>query len=266
VGIDEKLAALERIVSATGGACLAFSGGADSTFLARVASRVLGERFLAVTAASETYPARERRQAVDLAARLGFRHAVIETSELGLPGFRTNPPDRCYHCKKELFTRLRKVAEREGLPALLDGQNADDAGDYRPGARAAAELDVKSPLREAGLAKAEIRELSRREGLPTWDKPALACLASRFPYGREITAESLARVEAAEEYLRGLGLGQLRVRHHGDIARIEVKPADMAALAGAEREGVVRRLRELGYAYVSLDLEGYRTGSMNEVL
>ena len=261
-----RLAKLRRRLAALGSACLAYSGGADSTFLAAVAGEVLGERFLAVTAASETYPAAERRAARALARRLGFRHKVIRTGELGIAGFSANPPERCYHCKRELFTRLRAVAAAEGLSALIDGQNADDAADYRPGTRAAAELGVVSPLREAGLTKRQIRELSRERGLPTWDKPAQACLASRFPYGREITAAGLRRVDAAERFLRTLGPAQLRVRDHGDVARIEVPPKAIAGLAGPLRLKIVRRLKQLGYAYVALDLQGYRTGSMNEVL
>ncbi len=262
-----KLAALSERLAELKGACLAYSGGADSTFLACVAGEVLGEKFLAVTAASETYPERERREAEELAKKHGFRHVVVSTSELGIPGFKDNPPDRCYYCKRELFERLRKIAGREGLETLLDGQNADDVSDYRPGARAAEELGVLSPLKEVGLTKAEIRILSKERGLATWSKPAFACLASRFPYGQEISAEKLNRVGAAEEFLRSLGLGQLRVRDdQGTTARIEVPPEDIGELLGERREEIVTRFKELGYKYVSLDLEGYRTGSMNEVL
>jgi uncharacterized protein len=235
-----------------------------------VAAEVLGDRLLAVTAVSETYPESERREAGRLARRLGLRHRFIRTSELGIPGFSSNPPDRCYHCKRELFgklARLARVARREGFAALLDGQNADDTADYRPGARAAAELGVLSPLKAAGLTKREIRELSREMGLPTWKKPAQACLASRFPYGEAITVEKLGRVAAAEEFLRRLGLGQLRVRDHGRLARIEVPAQDIARLAAPRtRSKVVARLKKLGYTWVALDLQGYRTGSMNEVL
>jgi len=262
-----KLARLERMLRRLGSACLAYSGGVDSTFLAAVAAEALGPRFLAVTAASETYPERERREARSLAHRLGFRHRVIRTGELARRAFSANPPDRCYHCKRELFGKLRKLARRQGLAHLLDGQNADDRADYRPGAAAAAELGVLSPLQAAGLTKREIRELSRARGLPTWAKPAQACLASRIPYGQAITAERLRRVAAAEEFLRSLGLGQLRVRDHGRLARIEVPAADVAGLARpAVRARIVRRLKRLGYAWVALDLQGYRTGAMNEVL
>ncbi len=262
-----KLEKLRRHLQQIGGACLAYSGGVDSAFLASVAAEVLGRHFLAVTAASETYPESERREAGRLARRLGFRHRFIKTSELGIPGFSTNPPDRCYHCKKELFGKLARIARRAGFAVLLDGQNADDVADYRPGARAAAELGVVSPLKAAGLRKDEIRELSRERGLPTWKKPAQACLASRFPYGESITREKLARVAAAEEFLRGLGLGQLRVRDHDKLARIEVPAEDVARLAGPNlRARIVARLKKLGYAWVALDLQGYRTGSMNETL
>lgn len=262
-----KLAALVEKLGKLKSACLAYSGGADSTFLACVAGEVLGEKFLAVTAASETYPERERREAEEFAKKYGFRHVVVQTSELGIPGFSDNPPDRCYYCKKELFGTLKSIADREGIETLLDGQNADDVSDYRPGARAAEELEVISPLKEVGLTKAEIRVLSKERGLPTWSKPAFACLASRFPYGQEINAENLTRVGAAEDFLRSLGLGQLRVRDdRGTTARIEVPPEDIGGLIAERREEIVKRLKELGYKYVSVDLEGYRTGSMNEVL
>jgi len=264
---ERRLEKLRRRLAELDSACLAYSGGVDSTFLAAVAAGVLGRRFLAVTAASETYPESERREALALARRLGFRHRMIRTSELGIAGFSANPPDRCYHCKRELFGKLVRLARREGLAAMLDGQNADDTADYRPGARAAAELGVLSPLKEAGLTKRDIRALSRRMGLPTWKKPAQACLASRFPYGQSITREKLGRVAAAEEFLRGLGLGQLRVRDHGRLARIEVPAADIARLAAPRlRSRLTAALRRLGYTWVALDLQGYRTGSMNEAL
>jgi len=262
-----KLAALIQRLTELGSAALAYSGGVDSTFLAHVAGEVLGEKFLAVTAASETYPQRERREAEKIAAEYGWRHMVVPTSELGISGFSDNTPNRCYYCKKELMTRLKRIAERYGVEHLLDGQNADDVADYRPGAKAAEELGVLSLLKDVGLTKAEIRKLSRERGLPTWDKPAYACLASRFPYGQAITAEKLNRVAAAEEVLRSMGLGQLRVRDDAGVtARIEVPLEDISRLAAELREEVVRRFKVLGYKYVSLDLEGYRTGSMNEVL
>jgi len=262
-----RLAALVERLGGLGSALLAYSGGVDSTFLAHVAGEVLGEGFLAVTAASETYPERERRKAEEFAKQFGFQHVTVSTSELGIAGFSENPPDRCYYCKKELFETLKRIAGTRGIAHVLDGQNADDADDYRPGAKAARELGVISPLKDAGLTKDEIRELSRERGLPTWNKPAYACLASRFPYGQKITAEKLDRVGTAEEALRSMGLVQLRVRDdRGTTARIEVPPEDISRLAGELRGEIVRRLKALGYKYVSLDLEGYRTGSMNEVL
>lgn len=264
--LAEKHAALEQILRDTGGCLVGFSGGVDSTLLVAVAAAVLGNRVLAVTATSETYPEREYREATELAARFGVRHLTVVSEELDLPGFAENPVDRCYHCKKELFGKLCGIAAREGLPAVVDGSNRDDRGDYRPGRRALAELGVRSPLEEAGFTKDDVRALSRELGLPTWDKPAFACLSSRFPYGTAITREKVSQVGRAEESLRELGLRVLRVRHHGDVARIEVGPGEFNRVAGELRDEVVTRVREAGYAYVALDLQGYRTGAMNEVL
>ncbi|TAK27189.1 MAG: ATP-dependent sacrificial sulfur transferase LarE [Chloroflexota bacterium] len=264
---NEKLDKLKRILIDIESAVLGFSGGVDSSFLLRVAHDVLGDKLLAVTANSETYPAEELAEARDIARTVGAQHVVIDTHELDNPCFAANPPDRCYYCKHELFDELRKIADARGLKHVLDATNLDDVADFRPGRRAAAELAVRSPLKEAGLTKTEIRKYSAYLGLPTWNKPAAACLSSRFPYGAQITREGLSQVGRAETVLRGLGFGQLRVRHHDRIARIEVEPGDFQQLLDPQqRLRVVEALRELGYSYVTLDLAGYRTGSMNEVL
>jgi uncharacterized protein len=246
---------------------VAYSGGVDSTLLLKIAREVLGERTVAVTVASPLYPARETQQARELAARLGARHLVIEHDPLANSTFIENPPQRCYWCKKELFQRLAELAREQGCGCVVDGANHDDLRDFRPGAQAARECGVRSPLQEAGLTKEEIRAFSRALDLPTWDKPSLACIASRFPYGMRITREALEQVAAAEELLRDSGFGQLRVRHHGTTARIEVPQAVMARLLDEQlRSRVISGLKRLGYTYVTLDLEGYRSGSMNEVL
>lgn len=245
---------------------VAFSGGVDSAFLLQAALNALGpENVLAVTADSETYPVRERDAAVALANRLGSRHQVISTSELSIPGYAENPVNRCYFCRFDLFTHLIPIAREHGLNAVIFGAIADDLGDYRPGLQAAAEKGVYAPLQTVMLWKREIRTLSKRMGLPTWDKPSLACLSSRIPYGQKITKEKLSMVEQAEVFLYDLGFKQVRVRHHELIARIEV-PFEQMAEVVAVSDLIVTKLRKIGYQYVSLDLQGYRTGSMNEVI
>jgi len=263
----QKQEQLRRDLAATGGLVVAFSGGVDSSYLLKVAHDVLGDRVLAVTARSSTYPEREYREATAFCARFGIPHRTVVSEELEVEGFADNPPDRCYLCKRELFTKLAAVAGEAGATRVAEGSNADDVSDYRPGLRAVAELDVLSPLRTAGLTKAEIRALSKEHGLPTWDKPAYACLSSRFPYGERITPEKLRQVDGAEQYLLDRGFRQIRVRHHGDVARIELGPDEIVRFV-TEGHGapVLARFRELGFKYAALDVAGYRTGSMNDTL
>jgi uncharacterized protein len=261
---DRYDALLERIGD-LGSVLVAYSGGIDSTLLAFSAHAVLGDRCKAVLASSDTYPASEVLHARTLASALGFNLLEVETYELSDPCFAANTPDRCYHCKNELFSLLARVAEVQGLAWVADGTNADDLSDFRPGLKAAAENGVVSPLADVGLTKAQIRELSASLGLPNWNKPSMACLASRIPYGEPITEDALVRVGLAEDALRGLGLNQFRVRAHGDLARIEIAPDEMDR-AWALRSTMSDAVRAAGFTYVAQDLRGYRTGSMNEVL
>jgi uncharacterized protein len=270
VALETKLARLQSIIREARPAIVAYSGGVDSTFVAAVARGVLGDSALAITGVSPSIPPSEVEEAKALARQIGIAHELIDTREMDDPEYVKNNPDRCFHCKDELYGRLTVIARERGFAAVLDGCNLDDTGDFRPGRRAAAQHGVRSPLLEAGLTKAEIRELSRERDLPTWDKPAMACLSSRIPYGTPVTVEALSSVDQAEAYLRSLGLRQLRVRHHvlpsGDtIARVETDDAG-TAIALRNREAIAGRLKELGYLYVTLDLAGYRTGSLNEAL
>lgn len=265
--MKRKFEKLRKILFDMESVLIAYSGGVDSTFLLKVAKDVLGKNVIAVTGVSATYTLHEKAYAKNMAERLHARHLIIKTDELSNPRFKRNPADRCYWCKKELFFKLKNLANKYKLNYVLDGSNYDDIKDFRPGARAEKEFGIRSPLREAGLTKKEIRALSKRLGLSTWDKPSLACLSSRFPYGTKITLENLARINKAEDFLRTSGMRQIRVRHHDTIARIETDTYNIARFADEKfRKKVVARLKNLGYTYVTVDLEGYRTGSMNPTI
>ena len=265
--IEQKWDRLRTLLRGMNHAVVAYSGGVDSSLLLRASAEVMGHRLLAVTAVSETYPPGELDAAKEFARTLGVPHRIIHTHELSSEEFALNSPERCYFCKKELYGRLKKIAEAEGISCILDGSNTDDLGDYRPGRKAAEEFSVRSPLVESGLSKSDVRELSRFLNLPMWDKPSLACLSSRIPYGTRITPDIIRTVQSAEDCLRGLGFRQLRVRHHGEIARIEIdRDAFGHILSDEALEKVTEALKGLGYSYVCLDLEGYRTGSMNAAL
>ena len=263
----EKYENLLASLRALGSALVAFSGGVDSAFLMHAAREALGDSVVAVTAASPLFPEREQRDAEAFCRERGIRQVVFPTRELETEAFTRNPPNRCYLCKRALFGQILEIQREQGFAAVLEGSNVDDEGDYRPGMQAVKELGILSPLRACGFAKADIRALSRQFGLPTWDKPSFACLASRFPYGDAITPEKLGSVDRAEQLLLDLGFAQVRVRVHGNLARIELPPEQFPRFLQPDvREQVARAFREIGFAYATLDVQGYRTGSMNEVL
>ena len=265
--LASKAAALEARLASLGSVLVAYSGGVDSAFLGITAARVLGDRAICITADSPSYPDRHRQMALDLAAQFGFQHEIIRTAEMQRPEYRANPANRCYYCKHELYSRLTTIARERGVAAVVDGSNADDRGDYRPGRQAAREFGVVSPLDEAGLTKADIRELARLAGMETWDEPASACLSSRIPYHSEVTEEKLRTIDAAERVLRGLGFRVCRVRHHDTIARLELGKDEIARAFEPETAAAIdRELRALGYAHVTVDLRGYRLGSLNDAL
>lgn len=263
--LQEKNKRLGDILSEMGQVVVAFSAGIDSTFVLARAVEELGDNVLAVTAASETFPERELTEAMALAKKLGARHEVVRIAEMENPSFVANNPDRCYHCKSGLYSSLTKIAREHGIRWILDGANMDDFKDYRPGQRAAKEYEVRSVLQEAGIYKQELRQLAHQMGLPNWEKPSFACLSSRIPYGSSITLEKVAQLERGEDALRQMGFQKLRIRHHDKIARIEVDQADFQKVMELSGQ-ITQVLKDQGFAYVTLDLQGYRSGSMNEVL
>jgi uncharacterized protein len=264
---QDALKQLEYNIGEKGSLAVAYSGGVDSTFLLKVAHDVLQDRVIAVTARSSIHPQREFKEAAEFARSAGIKHIIIQSEELEIEGFTDNPPHRCYLCKYELFSKIKEVAGKHGIKHIAEGSNIDDLGDYRPGMKAIKELGIISPLKDAGLGKDVIRKLSKQMRLLTWDKQSFACLASRFPYGEKITQEKLAMVDRAEQCLLSFGFKQVRVRHHGDTARIEVAEAERPKFFDLElMDNVYKQFREIGFAYTALDLQGYRTGSMNEVI
>ncbi|MBR9649334.1 ATP-dependent sacrificial sulfur transferase LarE [Clostridium tyrobutyricum] len=265
--MHKKLDILKENIKKMQSAAIAFSGGVDSTFLLKVAHDVLGNNVIAITATSSTYPKRELDEAKKYARNMGVKHIIIESEELDIEGYAKNPVNRCYYCKKELFSKLRNIAKENDINYVLDGSNLDDTGDYRPGMEAAKELGIVSPLKEAKLTKDDIRIFSREMDLPTWNKPSFACLSSRFPYGNKITSKKLKMVEDAEQFLLDLGFRQVRVRCHDTIARIEVAPEERSKFFDLSlMDKVGNKFREIGFTYVTLDILGYKTGSMNAVL